>query len=86
MTTRKIDYAEVIALAKRYGFEENVEMGGAYFSRELANGDTLLINNGEYADYPETPESYIEWAVVGDDDSLKETGKYSSFRKFLESL
>jgi hypothetical protein len=76
---------EVAALAKFYGFEENVEMGGAYFSRELANGDTLTISNGD-ADYPETPESPITWTVEDCHDGSLTFGDASSFRKFLEML
>jgi len=76
---------EVAALAKHYGFEENIEMGGAYFSRELANGDILTIGNGD-ADYPEEPDSRISWSLMTADGDLIEWGEYSSFRKFLRSL
>lgn len=78
-----MDNPEVIALAKAHGFEENVEMGGAYFSKTFANGRTLLVNNGEYADYPETPDSYIEWAIVDENWNVVNDGNFFSFREFL---
>lgn len=79
-----MDNPEVIALAKAHGFEENVEMGGAYFSRDFGNGRTLLVNNGEGADYPETPDSYCEWAVMDENWNILSNGNFFSFRELLK--
>ncbi len=85
MSTAIQIHPEVAALAKHYGFEEVIEMGGAYLSKELGNTDVLTIGNGE-ADFPDGPDAPISWSLLTYNGDLLEYGTYPSLRNFLAAL
>lgn len=85
MSTSIQIHPEVAALAKFYGFEEVIEMGGAYLSKELGNTDVLTIGNGE-ADFPDGPDAPISWSLMTENGDILEYGNHPSLRKFLEDL